>query len=232
MDIALSKLQIDVTGNIKKHSSKSPDRGHIHSGTIAGMSIGHYYSFICLKDVGSWMLPVAIDRIPFGENKMEFSVSQITPIFKKIPKDSIGLCIGDSAYSCNKFVQPLYKTDNVVTITRARRNKAIYKKYIDKKEGSGRKRHYGEKSKLNNPDSLPTPDFAEEFEEVLKNGSIQTVKLRISQMISSYVTQHIYVLVFLKLSSQSDKQLFRFFFNIFTWKLFGSYISSPNKYAH
>ena len=170
---------IDVTGNIKKHSNKSPDRGHIHSGSIAGMSIGHYYSFICLKDIDSWMLPVAIDRIPFGENKMEFSVSQITPIFEKIPKDSIGLCIGDSAYSCNKFVQPLYKIDNVVTITRARRNKAIYKKYVDKKEGSGRKRHYGEKSKLNNPDSLPTPDFAEEFEEVLKNDSIQAVKLTV-----------------------------------------------------
>jgi len=43
---------IDVTGNIKKHSSKSPDRGHIHSGSIAGMSIGHYYSFI----VSSWWL--------------------------------------------------------------------------------------------------------------------------------------------------------------------------------
>ena len=32
---------IDVTGNIKKYSSKSPDRSHIHSGSIAGMSIGH-----------------------------------------------------------------------------------------------------------------------------------------------------------------------------------------------
>ena len=143
------------------------------------MSIGHYYSFICLKDMDSWMLPVAINRIPFGENKMQFSVSQIAPIFKKVPKDSIGLCMGDSAYSCNKFVYPLYRIDNVVTITRARSNKAIYKKYIDKKEGSGRKRHYGEKSKLNDPDSLPTPNSAEEFEEVLKNGSIQTVRLLI-----------------------------------------------------
>ena len=87
--------------------------------------------------------------------------------------------MGDSAYSCNKFVQPLYRIDNVVTITRARSNKAIYKKYIDKKEGSGRKRYYGEKSKLNDPDSLPTPNSAEEFEEVLKNGSIQTVRLLI-----------------------------------------------------
>ena len=88
-----------------------------------------------------------------------------------------------STISCNKFVQPLYKIDNVVTITRARRNKAIYKKYVDKKEGSGRKRHYGEKNKLNNPDSLPTPDFAEEFEEVLKNSSIQTVRLSIYEVI-------------------------------------------------
>ena len=59
------------------------------------------------------MLPVAIDRIPFGENKMQFSVSQIAPIFKKVPKDSIGLCMGDVAYSYNKFVQPLYRIDNV-----------------------------------------------------------------------------------------------------------------------
>ena len=117
------------------------------------------------------MLPVAIDRIPFGENKMQFSVSQIAPIFKKIPKDSIGLCVGDSAYSCNKFVQPLYKIDNVVTITRARRNKAIYKKYVDKKEGSGRKSIMEKRGKLNDPDSLPNPNSAEAFEEVLKNGS-------------------------------------------------------------
>ena len=39
--------------------------------------------------------------------------------------------------------------------------------------------YYGEKSKLNDPESLPTPNFAEEFEEVLKNGSIQTVRLSI-----------------------------------------------------
>ena len=141
------------------------------------MSVGHYYSFICLKDTDSWMPPVAIDRIPFGENKMEFSVSQITPILKKLPKDSIGLCIGDSAYSCNKFVQPLYKLEHVVTITRARSNKAIYKKYNDKKEGVGRKRQYGDKRSLNKPDSLPTPDSTEEFEEVLKKGGTQTVWL-------------------------------------------------------
>jgi hypothetical protein len=170
---------IDITGNIKKHSNKSPDRSHIYSGSIAGMSVGHYYSFICLKDTDSWMPPVAIDRIPFGENKMEFSVSQITPILKKLPKDSIGLCIGDSAYSCNKFVQPLYKLEHVVTITRARSNKAIYKKYNDKKEGVGRKRQYGDKSSLNKPDSLPTPDSTEEFEEVLKKGGAQTVRLAV-----------------------------------------------------
>ena len=65
--------------------------------------------------------------------------------------------MGDSAYSCNKFAQPLYKINNVVTITRARGNKAIYKKYM-----STKKKVLAEKSKLNNPDSLPTPNFVEE----------------------------------------------------------------------
>ena len=35
---------IDITGNTKKHSHKSEDRGYVYSGTIGGMSIGHNYS--------------------------------------------------------------------------------------------------------------------------------------------------------------------------------------------
>ena len=66
------------------------------------------------------------------------------------------------------------------------KNREELEKYVDKKEGSGRKRHYGEKSKLNDPDSLPTPNLAEEVEEVLKNGSIQTVRLSVSEVLTKY----------------------------------------------
>ena len=97
------------------------------------------------------MLPVAIDRIPYDKNKYEFSVSQVEFILDKVPPADTSFLTGDSAYSCNKFIHKLSKRENVAIIARMRVNKAIYKKYDDKKEGSGRKRKYGKKSSLNKP---------------------------------------------------------------------------------
>jgi hypothetical protein len=168
---------IDITGNIKRHSAKAEDRSHIFSGSIAGMSIGHNYRVIGKKDKEGWMLPVAIDRIPHSENKYEFSVSQVEFILNKVPSTDASILVGDSVYSCNKFIYKLSKRENVAIITRMRANKAIYEKYNDKKEGSGRKRKYGKKSSLNKPESLPKPNLVDEFEELTKKGEIQRVRL-------------------------------------------------------
>ena len=110
------------------------------------------------------MLPVAIDRIPHSENKYEFSVSQVEFILDKVPDADTSILVGDSAYSCNKFIYKLSKRENITIITRMRANKAIYVKYNDEKEGSGRKRKYGKKSSLNKPESLPKPSQIDEFE--------------------------------------------------------------------
>ena len=87
------------------------------------------------------MLPVAIDRVPHSENKFDFSVIQAESVLDKVPEGDTSIIVGDSAYSCNKFIHNLSKRENVVVITRMRANKAIYEKYEDKKEGSGRKRN-------------------------------------------------------------------------------------------
>ena len=55
-------LDIDITGNTKKHSHKSEYRGYIHSGSIGGMSIGYNYSVIGKKGDKGW--PVTVDRVP------------------------------------------------------------------------------------------------------------------------------------------------------------------------
>ena len=73
-DNGVHSFAIDITGNTKKHSYKSEDRSYIHSGSIGGMSIGHNYSVIAKKEDGGWMLPVAIDRVPHSDNKLDFSV--------------------------------------------------------------------------------------------------------------------------------------------------------------
>ena len=75
-----------------------------------------------------------------SENKYDFSVIQAESVLDKVPQGDISIIVGDSAYSCNKFIYKLSKRDNVAVITRMRVNKAIYQKYEDKKEVSGRKR--------------------------------------------------------------------------------------------
>ena len=173
----MHSFAIDITGNTKKHSHKSEDRSYIHSGSIGGMSIGHNYSVIGKKEDKGWMLPVAIDRVPHSDNKFDFSVIQAESVLDKVPEGDTSIIVGDSAYSCNKFIYNLSKRENVAVITRMRANKAIYEKYEDKKEGSGRKRKYGKKYSLNKPETLPKPDYIEEFARATKKGVVQKIRL-------------------------------------------------------
>ena len=53
------------------------------------MSIGHNYSIIGKKEDGGWMLPVAIDRVPYSENKFDFSVIQAESVLDKVPAGDI-----------------------------------------------------------------------------------------------------------------------------------------------
>ena len=53
----------------------------------------------------------------------------------------------------------------------------MHEKYEDKKEGSGIKRKYGKKYLFNKPDSLPNPDYVEEFEKITKKGLALKIRL-------------------------------------------------------
>ena len=80
------------------------------------------------------MLPVTVDRVPHSENKFDFSVIQAESVLDKVPVGDTSIIVGDSAYSCNKFIHNLSKRENVAVITRMRANKAMYEKYEDKKD--------------------------------------------------------------------------------------------------
>lgn len=168
------KFFLDMTGIIKKHSSKTSDRSYIYSN--GNLEVGHLYSSICLGAENGWMLPASIERIQTRENKFDSSVSQITPILNKVPKESLAVCIGDSAYCCNKFIHPLSKHKHAVTITRVRSNKVIFTKYAGEQKSIGRERKYGDKHKLTKSD-LPAADSVTTLEGKTSRGKIQKVKI-------------------------------------------------------
>ena len=65
------------------------------------------------------MFPVAIDRVPHSDNKFDFSVIQAEFVLDKVPEGDTAIILGDSVYSCNKFIQNLSKRENVVVIAKA-----------------------------------------------------------------------------------------------------------------
>ena len=66
-------------------------------------------------------------------------------VLDKVPEGHTSIIVGYSAYSCNKFIHNLSKRENFAVTTRMRRNKVMYEKYGDKKEGSRKKRKYSKK---------------------------------------------------------------------------------------
>ena len=165
---------LDMTGKLLNNSPKTPDRSYIYSNGNIG--VGHVYSAICLNVQEGWMLPMSILRIPTTENKFDFAISQMISLLKKIPDPTLAICVGDCAYSCNKFVHSINQYKNAVSLTRVRSNKTIFIKYKDTKEGVGRKRQYGKKYCLTK-DTLPEPDCSETFEETTSKGKVHTIKI-------------------------------------------------------
>ena len=117
------------------------------------------------------MLPIAIDRSPYSNNKFDFSVIQAESVLDKVPKGDTSIIVGDSAYLYNKFIHNFGKRENVTVIIRMKTNKAIYEKYENNKEGSGKKRKYDKKYLLNKPNSLPDPGYVEELKKNNKDKS-------------------------------------------------------------
>ena len=55
------------------------------------------------------MLLIVVDRVLHSDNKLDFSVIQAESVLDKVPEGDTLIIVGDSAYSCNKFIQNLSK---------------------------------------------------------------------------------------------------------------------------
>ena len=117
------------------------------------------------------MLPIVINRVPHNNNKFDFNVIHTESILNKVPERDTSIMMGESAYSCNKCIHNLGKRENVAVIIKIKTNKAIYEKYENNKEGSGKKRKYDKKYLLNKPNSLPDPGYVEELKKNNKDKS-------------------------------------------------------------
>ena len=108
------------------------------------VTIGHNYSTVgYLTKEGTWVLPVAMDRVPTTEKETVFGIKQWCSIIKDennhfIDKRSIG--VFDAAYSSAYGVLAFNaeQPGNSVFIARLRGTRVLQRPYTGQQRGKGR----------------------------------------------------------------------------------------------
>ena len=167
-------ILIDTTPNSKKHSAKALDRTYIRNGGIS--EPGYEYSVVCIANQPKWAVPVSIERVESNNNKYQQGSRQILDVANQTSDETLHIAVGDSSYSANSFICPLYQSKNVVTITRQRVNRAMYDVFQGPQKAKGRKRIYGKKMIIKDIDESVVADHSEVFTEDSKKGVI-TIKI-------------------------------------------------------
>lgn len=104
------------------------------------------------------------------ENKYEIGRKQILAAHSNGEKDSITISVGDAAYSNITYLEPLYQESNIISITRDRKNRAIYDIFTGEQKNRGRKRYYGKKTNLSKDQDKLTPTTIERFRDTTVKG--------------------------------------------------------------
>jgi hypothetical protein len=131
---------------------------------------GYEYSILCNLKEKSWAIPISITRVNSQNNKYVIDVQQVIDAHFCGDVDSMIISIADAAYSNTGYLEPLYKKDNIINITRDRKNRAIYTMFTGEQKNKGRKRHYGDKINLSEYKDKLTPDNLVRFNHTSKKG--------------------------------------------------------------
>jgi len=117
---------IDTTNHYRSCASKGRDRKNVRSKNNKFSEAGYEYSTLCNLKEDDWSIPVNIERVGSGDNKYTIGVKQILDAHSCGEQDSVTVGIGDAAYSNCKYIEPIYNKDNLISITRDRKNRATY----------------------------------------------------------------------------------------------------------
>ena len=154
---------VDTTNHYRTRALKGIDRKNVRAKNNKFSEPGYEYSVLChLKEKG-WAIPVNISRVSSEDNKYTLAAKQVLNAHSYGDKDSMTISIGDAAYSNVNYIEELSKEDNIINITRDRKNRAIYNIFAGEKKKSGRKRYYGDKLNLAQSQDMLIPNNIVKF---------------------------------------------------------------------
>ena len=184
-------LGTDTTSCPRQFARTLADRGFVHFPTAIArnkpVTIGHQYAltaFLPERTTGEspWVVPLISQRVTTQETESEVGLRQVMQVMEDedLPwHEALTVHVGDSRYSTPDFLCGATQIENLVTVSRLRSNRTLYRPPppTEDNPGRGHPTWYGDKFKLNDPSTWHQPDETIEFEHTSCRGKTYTVRI-------------------------------------------------------
>ncbi|EDX71679.1 hypothetical protein MC7420_2345 [Coleofasciculus chthonoplastes PCC 7420] len=219
---------LDVTPRARPHAVTMAERGFIHQpNTIKGnkpINIGYSYSILSLLpertdfDNAPWCLPLSAQRVLPEQKSTEAGTLQFQEALSHLdlPQNSLSVLVADSDYSSSSFLKQNLSDDNVVIITRVRRNRVFYRHPGDCRVKTKRRGHpqwYGNKFDLKDESTWHSPDQTSTTQLTARSGRVLNINISCWQQMLMRGTkefplhQYPFTLLKIQVSDQQGKSL-------------------------
>jgi hypothetical protein len=188
-------LATDVSPQPRPFAPTLPDRSVVYqANSIKGnkpLAIGHQYSSLVFMpeaeaDVApSWVVPLAVRRVPSTEDKELAGSAQINARLED-PNLPFGehFCVdvGDTSYSKPACLHSKRHHAQLVSIARLRGTRVLYRPYVaDPAETSwsaGRPHRFGDRFALQEPEIWHAPDETVTLQETSRHGKVYRLEIK------------------------------------------------------
>ena len=182
----------DATSVSRQFADTLEDRGYVYQpNAVAGnkpVTIGHQYVVSVhlperAQEDPPWAVPLMVRRVSSQEKETEAGAVLLDMLMddKNLPWHG-ALCVhvGDSRYSTPKYLNVAVVYKNLVTISRFRSNRTVYRQPepAARNTGSGHPTWFGKEFKLPDPTTWHEPDTVLELPYPSYHGRTQTMQLQ------------------------------------------------------
>jgi len=179
----------DCTNNPRPYAKVMREREIVHFPNPAPgnkpICVGHQYSLLAMAPQGErakngrWLIPLSMQRVALDEKGNETGVQQVLELIDELDlEDELCINTGDSLYGSEACRKKAVSKKNLVQMFRLSNKRKLYRtpEYL-KVQGPGRRKLFGDKVMLSEPQTHPTPDAVQTIKMTTKKGKICEVEL-------------------------------------------------------
>ena len=175
----------DCTNNPRPYAKVMREREIVHFPNPAPGNKPHQYSLLAMAPQGErskngrWLIPLSMQRVGLDEKGNETGVQQVLELIDELGlEDELCINTGDSLYGSEACRKKAVAKQNLVQMFRLSNKRKLYRApECLKVQGPGRRKLFGDKVMLSDPQTHPSPDAVQTIKMSTKKGKICEVEL-------------------------------------------------------